>query len=94
METVSENTTRVREAAGRRGRNVVLVVYVVVVAIAGLTGFLLGTIGPTALRPVSLFFLIEIQPTPLGLAFYGMATLGVGLGLALLAVQYVSRHYA
>ena len=89
---MAENTIRPRNT-GQRGRNVILVVYVVVVAIAGLFGYLLGAIGPDALRPVKLFFLVEIQPTPLGLALYGMTTLGVGLGALLLGVRYASRRY-
>lgn len=93
MKDVTENTTRTRTTAGRRGQNVVLLIYALVVAIAGLTGYLLGTIGPKALRPVKLFFLIEVQPTPLGLALYGMVTLGVGLGILLVAVRYASRRY-
>ena len=88
-----ENPTATTRSPGRRGRSVVLFVYAVVVAIAGLTGFLLGTFGPDELRPVDLFFLIELQPTPLGLAAYGMGTMGVGLGILLVLVSYASRHY-
>ena len=90
---MSENPTATTRATGRRGRSVVLVVYVVVVAIAGITGVLLGTFGPDELRPVELFFLIELQPTPLGLAVYGMGTMGVGLGILLVLVSYASRRY-
>ncbi|EMA39377.1 hypothetical protein C448_15009 [Halococcus morrhuae DSM 1307] len=56
-------------------------------------GFLLGMIGPDALRSVKLFFLIEMPPTPLGLAVYGMVTLATILGVLLLAVRFVSRRY-
>lgn len=91
---MSETQTQTKTVTGHSGRAVVLFVYAVVVAIAGFTGFLLGTIGPTALRPVKLFFLIELPPTPLGLAVYGMGTLGAGLGVALLLVRYASQHYA
>lgn len=90
---MSETSTRTQSTTGRSGRAIVLFVYCVVVAIAGLTGFLLGTIGPTALRPVDLFFLIRLPPTPLGLAIYGMGTLGGGLGVALLLVRYASRRF-
>ncbi|RJT02538.1 MULTISPECIES: DUF7520 family protein [Halococcus] len=89
---MSENPTAGR-IAGYDGRSVVLFVYVVVVAIAGCWGYLLGALGIQDLQSVSLFFLFEIQPTPVGLAVYGMLTLGVGLGVVLLAVGYVSRHY-
>ncbi|EMA44202.1 DUF7520 family protein [Halococcus saccharolyticus] len=90
---MSENPTATTPSTGRRGRSVVLTVYVVVIAIAGLTGFLLGTYGPEELRPVDLFFLIELQPTPLGLAIYGMGTMGVGLGVLLILVSYASQRY-
>lgn len=93
MVPVSEKQTRTQRVAGHSGRSVVLLVYAVVVAIAGLWGVLLGAVGPSNLRPVSLFFLIELPPTPLGLAIYGMGTLGVGLGIVLLLVRYASRHY-
>ena len=93
LTAMSENPTATAHATGRRGRSVVLFVYAVVVAIAGLTGVLLGTFGPDELRPVDLFFLIELQPTPLGLAMYGMGTMGVGLGILLVLVNYVSQHY-
>ncbi|PSP73002.1 cox cluster protein [Halobacteriales archaeon QS_3_64_16] len=73
---------------------VVVALYVLVVSITGLTGYLLGSIGPEGLRPVALFGLIELPPTPIGLALYGIVTLGVGLGIALGLVVFVSRRYA
>lgn len=90
---MNENPTQT-PAAGHDGRNVILFVYTVVVAVAGFMGFLLGAIGPDALQPVRLFFLIELQPTALGLALYGMGTIGLILGVVLLFVRYASRHYA
>lgn len=77
-----------------RGSQVVVTLYVVVVAIAGLTGYLLGSIGPEGLRSVSLFGLVTLPPTPIGLALYGVGTLGVGLGVALALVAFASRRYA
>lgn len=85
---------RSRDTTERSGKRIVGVVYLVVVAIAGAMGYLLGAAGIRDIRPVELFFLIELQPTPLGLAIYGMATLGVGLGVALALVMYVSRRFA
>lgn len=75
-----------------RGRRVVLVVYLVVVAIAAVTGFLLGSIHPQGLDP-ELFGLLQLPPSPLGVALYGALTTGVVLGSLLLAVTYVSRRY-
>lgn len=90
---MSENPTATASSAGRRGRSVILTVYLVVIAIAGVMGVLLGAFGPDELRPVDLFFLIELQPTPVGLAVYGMGTMGVGLGILLLLVNYASNRY-
>lgn len=90
---MAENGTRIRRVADYNGRTVVLIVYVAVVAIAGGWGYLLGSIGIRDLQTVRLFFLIPLRPTPVGLAIYGMATIGVGLGVLLLAISYVSRRY-
>lgn len=87
-----ETPTR-RGRADYSGRSVVLVIYLVAVGVAGVMGFLLGMIGPNALRSVRLFFLIEMPPTPLGLAVYGMVTLATILGVLLLAVRFVARRY-
>jgi ABC-type antimicrobial peptide transport system permease subunit len=91
---VSENQAQARSVTSHSGRAVVLFVYAVVVGIAGFTGFLLGTVGPSELRPVKLFFLIELPPTPVGLAVYGMGTIGLLLGVLLLGVRHASRRYA
>lgn len=76
----------------RSGRRVVLLLYVVVVAIAAFTGFVLGYIGPRDLDP-QLFGFIAMPPTPLGMAAYGAITLAVVLGVALSLVMFVSRRY-
>lgn len=91
---MNENPTQPPNPTGHDGRNVVLFVYTTVVAIAGFMGFLLGAVGPDALQPVSLFFLVELPPTPLGLAVYGMGTVGLVLGVLLLGVQYAARRDA
>ena len=77
-----------------RGRSVVVGLYLAVVAVAGVTGYLLGAIGPEGMRPVSVFGVFSLAPTPMGLALYGVVTLGVGLGIALALVAYVSDRYA
>ncbi|GAA0467921.1 DUF7520 family protein [Halococcus morrhuae DSM 1307] len=89
---MSETPTRGRQA-DYSGRSVVFGIYCVAIGVAGVMGFLLGMIGPDALRSVKLFFLIEMPPTPLGLAVYGMVTLATILGVLLLAVRFVSRRY-
>lgn len=76
----------------RRGERVVLFVYAAVVAIAGVMGYVLGSARPRNLDP-ELFGLIQLPPTPLGTALYGMITVAVVLGVFLYLVAYVSRHY-
>ena len=73
------------------GRRVVLTVYATVVAVAGLMGFILGVISPKELDP-ELFGLIQLPPTPLGMAIFGIVTIGVGLGVLLLAVRAVASR--
>jgi hypothetical protein len=75
----------------RRGSRVVVGIYLAIVTIAGVMGFVLGSAKPEGLDP-DLFFVIQLPPTPLGVAIYGMVTVGVGLGAFLLAVAYVSRR--
>jgi hypothetical protein len=77
-----------------QGPKVVAVLYVLVVGVGGVTGYLLGSFGISGMRSVTFLGLIEIPPTPVGLALYGMGTLGFGLGVAIMLVAYVSRRYA
>ncbi|MFB6142357.1 MAG: cox cluster protein [Halorientalis sp.] len=76
----------------RRGDRVVLAVYLVIVAIAGVMGYTLGSASPEDLDP-ELFGVVQLPPTPLGVALYGVVTVAVGLGLFLALVAYVARHY-
>lgn len=79
------------EPAGTPGEQVVVAVYVIIVALAGVMGFVLGTIRPADLQP-ELFGVIALPPTPFGVALYGMVTVGVGLGVFLGLVIYLSRR--
>ena len=72
------------------GRRVVLAVYLVVVAVAGLMGALLGFVNPEGMDP-TLFFLVDLPPTILGMVAFGVTTVGVGLGALLVLVRYVAR---
>lgn len=76
----------------RPGDRVVVQLYLIIVAIAGVMGFILGTISPAALEP-ELFGLVALPPTPFGVAVYGMVTVGTGLGLMLGLVVFVSQRY-
>lgn len=78
----------------RRGRRVVLVLYGVTVAVAGVAGYLVGVVvGPRLPRPAFLGVL-ALPATPAGLAVWGAATVATGLGVALAALVVVSRRYA
>jgi len=79
---------QVRETPGEK---VVVQIYVIIVALAGVMGFVLGTIRPENLQP-ELFGVIPLPPTPFGVALYGMSTVAVGLGVFLGLVIYVSRR--
>lgn len=76
----------------RPGHRIVVVVYVAVVAIAGAMGYLVGVVRPADIDP-ELFFLVQFPPTPLGVALYGMVTVGVVLGVGLGLVVAVSKRY-
>ena len=75
------------------GRTLVVGLYVFLVAFAGFIGVLLGTFGPDDLRPVELFGLVELQPTPVGLAIFGTVTIGLFLGVLLFLVVFVAERY-
>ncbi|WP_436927337.1 DUF7520 family protein [Halosimplex amylolyticum] len=72
------------------GPRVVMTVYLAVLGVAGAMGALLGYVNPEGMDPV-LFFLVDLPATPLGMATFGVVTVGVGLGVLLLAVRYVSQ---
>ena len=71
------------------GRRVVLVVYAVVVAIAGVMGGLLGLVAPMGMDPT--LVVVDLPATPLGMVAFGVVTVGGGLGLLLLGVRAVSQ---
>jgi uncharacterized iron-regulated membrane protein len=79
------------EVAETAGEKVVVQIYVIIVALAGVMGFVLGTIRPNDLQP-ALFGVIALPPTPFGVALYGMLTIAIGLGVLLGLVIYVSRR--
>lgn len=81
------------DASTLGGKPIILLLYAIVVSIAGLTGFLIGGLGIRGLRPVTFLGLVTFQPTAVGLAAYGMLTMGLGLGVMLGLVVYVSRNY-
>lgn len=78
---------------GVRGRRVIVALYFVVVAVAGFMGAAIGSIGLRDLEPIELFGIVTFQPTPTGLAAFGVTTVGIGLGVVLGLVVFVSRRY-
>lgn len=79
---------------GIEGEWVIVVLYVVVIAVAGFMGAAIGSIGLRDLEAISLLGLVTFQPTPLGLAAFGVTTVGLTLGITLALVVFVSRNYA
>lgn len=79
-------------AREHRGWRVVLVGYAVVVSVAGLLGFVVGLVEPEGARPVDVLGLVVIEPTPFGLAFWGVLSVGTLLGVGLVLVVAVSRY--
>ncbi|WP_136687046.1 DUF7520 family protein [Halorhabdus amylolytica] len=75
-----------------RGRRVVLVVYLVVVAIAGLMGTILGATRPDVVDPV-LFGVFPLPASAFGMAVYGMVTVGLAVGVLVVAVSYVAARF-
>lgn len=85
------NTDRQPLSERVAGSRVVLAVYFAVLGVAGTMGALLGYVNPEGMDP-TLFFVIDLPASPLGMATFGVVTVGAGLGVLLLAVRYVSRY--
>lgn len=78
---------------GIEGERVIVALYVIVVGVAGFMGAAIGSIGLRDLEPISFLGLVTFQPTPTGLAAFGVTVVGVSLGITLLLVVFVSRNY-
>jgi hypothetical protein len=74
------------------GPRFLVVLYTLLVLLTGVCGYVIGLIRPEDLNP-QLFMLVDLPPTPVGMAVYGMVTVGLILGVLLLAVRYVAREY-
>ncbi|WP_434530935.1 DUF7520 family protein [Haloarcula sp. NS06] len=79
------------QVKARSGQQIVLRLYVAIVVLAGVMGFVLGSIRPEDLEP-ELFGVIALPPTPFGVAIYGFVTIGIVLGVLLGLVVYVSER--
>lgn len=74
----------------RDGRRFVLLLYVLIVGIAGVLGIILGEYIFAGPGP-ELFFVFDLPATALGFATFGVVTVAVGLGIPLALVVYLSR---
>jgi hypothetical protein len=86
--------TDTEETTAWGGNRIIIALYLIVVATTGLMGGVIGSIGLRDLEPISYLGLVTFQPTPLGLALFGMLTIGTLLGVLLLLVVVVSSRYA
>ena len=74
------------------GKRFVILVYVALVAVTGVFGYIIGLARPADLDP-RLLGVVPLPPTPAGVALYGMLTVALVLGVLLLGVNYVSQRY-
>ena len=79
-------------SSGLRGQRVVVGLYLIIVAFTGFAGYMTATI-VDEINPPRFLFLIEFPPTPFGLAAFGALTIGLVLGILLLAVTVVSERF-
>jgi hypothetical protein len=68
-----------------------LLLYIIIVGIAGFLGLVLGEYVFAGEGP-ELFFLIDLPATALGFATFGVVTVAVALGVPLALVVYVSQE--
>lgn len=75
---------------GLSGHRFVLLLYGLLIAFAGVAGFLTGIV-VSDLSPPAYLFLVEFPATPLGMAAYGALTVATVLGVPLALVIAVSE---
>ena len=91
MDLFTQQDGRNADGSERSGRLIFILIWFVAVVVAGGFGFIVGVIGPKALRHIRIFGVTVFHPTPLGLALYGMCAVGVILTLLYIAVEIASR---
>lgn len=74
------------------GKRFVILVYIALVGVTGVFGYIIGLARPENLDP-RLLGVVSLPPTPAGVALYGMLTVALVLGVLLLGVNYVSQRY-
>lgn len=75
-----------------RGDRLVVRLYLLIVALTGVMGYVLGWATDVTLEP-ELFGVVVLPPTPVGVAVFGMATIGLMLGVLLGLVVYVANNF-
>lgn len=78
-------------SSGLRGQRVVVGLYLIIVAFTGVAGYMTASV-VDEINPPRFLFLIEFPATPLGLAAFGALTIGLILGILLVAVTVVSEY--
>jgi len=78
------------ESTGRDGRRFVLALYVALIGVGAVAGFLTGTF-ISGLEQPQFLFVIPFPATPFGFAAYGGLTLALVLGVPLSLVIYISQ---
>lgn len=78
-------------SSGIRGQRLVVGLYLLIVAFAGVAGYLAATVVDELVAPRFLF-LVAFPATPVGLAAYGALTVGLVLGILLVSVKLVSER--
>jgi hypothetical protein len=91
MESDNPEPARSPDVTGVRGPRIVGVLYVLLVAFAGVAGVLFARTVEGARRP-ALLFVIELPATEVGFAVYGAVTVAIVLGVPLAAVVAVSQR--
>lgn len=74
------------------GKRFVVLIYVGLIAVTGVFGYIIGLARPQDLNP-RLLGVISLPPTPGGVALYGMVTVALVLGVLLVGVSYVAERY-
>jgi hypothetical protein len=82
----------VTESSKWQGPRFVLLLYVLLVGVAGVFGYVIGLARPENLDP-KLYMFIDLPPNAFGMALYGALTIATLLGVMLVGVRYVAREY-
>lgn len=81
------------DGSAHDGQRFVTGLYLAIVGVATLAGYIIGSLGIEGMNPV-LFGIIQLPPTALGMALYGGITVGTLLGVLLVVMIVVSNRYA